>query len=155
MLHVVLLNPRIPWNAGNIGRTCVAVGAKLHLSGKLGFGLSDADLKRAGLDYWPLLRWERHENAEEFLKRIDAGNLFFFSTKGSRSLVEARFPPESYLVFGSETEGLPAYIHKNYKDRIYRVPMLDGVRSLNLSTTAGIAIYEAVRKLGLPVSAGR
>jgi len=146
-LNIVLVNPQIPWNTGNIGRTCVATGSKLHLVGNLGFSLDDAQLKRAGLDYWHKLSWRRYGDFDEFEKSLPEGaELFFYSKKASESFWTANFAKINYLIFGSETDGLPGHIHDKYPTKFYKVPQTDEVRSLNLSTCAGIVIYEALRQ---------
>jgi tRNA (cytidine/uridine-2'-O-)-methyltransferase len=148
MFHVVLLEPEIPWNTGNIGRTCLAAGARLHLVGRLGFHLDEKQVKRAGLDYWDKVDLARHDTWEAFLETLPPkAALFFFSTKGRKTLWQAIFPKEAYLIFGRETAGFPKKIHERYGERMYRIPQVDGpVRSLNLSTSVGIALYEALRQ---------
>jgi tRNA (cytidine/uridine-2'-O-)-methyltransferase len=151
MIHVVLIEPEIPWNTGNIGRTCLGAGAELHLVGRLGFHLDNRMVKRAGLDYWDKVRLHRHESWEAFLESLPAppsrAPLFFFSTRGKRLYWDIRFPQEAYLVFGKETSGLPKKFYDSYKERLYRIPQRDGsIRSLNLSTSVGIVLYEAVRQ---------
>jgi len=148
MFHIVLLEPEIPWNTGNIGRTCLAAGARLHLVGRLGFHLDEKQVKRAGLDYWEKVDLRRHDSWESFLDTLPEGaDLFFFSTKGRRSLWEAKFKEGAYLIFGRETAGFPKKFHEKYGKRMYRIQQVEGpVRSLNLSTSVGIALYEALRQ---------
>jgi tRNA (cytidine/uridine-2'-O-)-methyltransferase len=148
MFHVVLIEPEIPWNTGNIGRTCLAVGAQLHLVGRLGFHLDDKEVARAGLDYWEKVRPHRHSAWEAFLETLPPeAPLFFFSTRGSRTLWEGSFSDGAYLVFGRETSGFPEEFHKKYKERMYRIPQAgNAIRSLNLSTAVGIVLLEAVRQ---------
>lgn len=147
MLHVVLLEPEIPWNTGNIGRTCLGAGAELHLVGRLGFHLDNKEVKRAGLDYWDKVVLHRHENWEKFIEEHAADPLFFFSTKGPRTLWEAPFTKDAYLVFGKETAGFPKKFHEMYREKMYRIPQKDdAIRSLNLSTAVGIVLFEAVRR---------
>jgi tRNA (cytidine/uridine-2'-O-)-methyltransferase len=147
-LSVVLVEPEIPWNTGNIGRTCVAAGASLHLVGKLGFTISERQIKRSGLDYWPRLKLERHESFADFEKSLpENASLLFFTGKAKQAFWEAPYEKNSYLVFGKESDGLPASILNRHQDKAYRIPMAEGERSLNLSTAAGIAIYEGLRKL--------
>src|SRR5579863_7486448 len=111
-MHIVLYEPDIPWNTGNIGRTCVATGTTLHLVGKLGFSLDDKEIRRSGLDYWPKLKLKLHEDFEKFAAALPAdSSLLFFSTKAKKSFWEAPYQPESYLIFGSETKGLPEVMH--------------------------------------------
>jgi tRNA (cytidine/uridine-2'-O-)-methyltransferase len=148
-LSVVLVEPEIPWNTGNIGRTCDAAGACLHLVGKLGFSLSERRLKRAGLDYWDRLAPKRHEDFAAFESSLpeDAG-LLFFTAGGKKSFWDAPFSPDSYLVFGKESDGLPKALLERHAQRLYRIPMAGPARSLNLSTAVGVALYEALRRTG-------
>jgi tRNA (cytidine/uridine-2'-O-)-methyltransferase len=147
-VHIVLVEPDIPGNTGNVARSCVATGAELHLVGRLGFSIDDAHLKRAGLDYWPKLKMHRHATWESFLDSLPENPpLFFFSKRATALYWDAPFVPNSYLVFGCETQGLPPTLHERYPDRFYAIPMApDSVRSLNLSTSAGIVLYEALRQ---------
>ena|ERR1035437_4193844 len=153
-MDIVLYEPDIPGNTGNVGRTCVATGSTLHLVGKLGFSLDDAHVKRSGLDYWEKVSILRHRDWEAFLKELspDAA-LFFFSKTAKRDFWEATFQPESYLIFGCETSGLPKPFHQRYERQFYRIPMApDSVRSLNLSTSVGVVLYEALRQTGVPLN---
>lgn len=147
-LHVVLVAPRIPWNTGNAGRTCLATGARLHLVEPLGFSLDDRDVRRAGLDYWQHVEprvWTSWEALEASLPEL--GEPFFFSAEGERDLWSVRYPDRSVLVFGSETEGLPSELRRRFRDRLVALPMEEGpIRSLNLSTTVGVAVYEVLRQ---------
>jgi tRNA (cytidine/uridine-2'-O-)-methyltransferase len=147
-MRIVLYEPDIPWNTGNVGRTCLATGTSLHLVGKLGFDISEAGVKRAGLDYWSRVPWQQHREWSDFLAFAgEDAPLFFFSKKGKRSFWQATFPRESYLIFGCETKGLPDRLLEPNEDRVYAVPMeADSVRSLNLSTAVGIVLYEALRQ---------
>lgn len=147
-MNIVLYEPDIPWNTGNIGRTCVATGSTLHLVGRLGFSLEEKEVRRSGLDYWDRLRRVQHADWEAFLSTVSSeDDLFLFSKWGKKDLWEASFRPASYLVFGCETAGLPEPIRQRHASRVYRIPMLEGgVRSLNLSTAVGIALYEALRQ---------
>ena len=149
-MDIVLYEPDIPGNTGNVGRTCVATGSTLHLVGKLGFSLDDAHIKRSGLDYWDKVKVVRHKSWEAFLDQAGPEpSLYFFSKKAKNDFWQASFAPESYLVFGCETAGLPGTLHERYADRLYRIPMEpDSVRSLNLSTSVGIVLYEALRQVG-------
>ena len=145
-MKVVLVEPEIPPNTGNIGRTCVAANVSLHLVGPLGFQLDDKMLKRAGLDYWPHLNYEVYENWEFWKgEHLIPGRTWFFSTKGKRSLDTVKFSSEDSLVFGSETKGLKDSLLKKYKERTVFIPMRGPVRSLNLANTVAIALYEAFR----------
>jgi tRNA (cytidine/uridine-2'-O-)-methyltransferase len=149
-LHVVLHEPQIPPNTGNIGRTCVAAAAKLWLVKPLGFDVSEKARRRAGLDYWEHLEWEVVENWDEvthkLAARLQAGRAWFFSKKATRPYTEVRYRPGDVLVFGSETTGLPEDILREYAANTVRIPMREQVRSLNLSVAAGIAVYEALRQ---------
>lgn len=147
-LNVVLVNPEIPQNTGNIGRTCVGLGAKLHLVGNIGFSLEEKALKRAGLDYWPKLEWQRYETWEQFEQQLPSGaQLTFFSTKGSQTLWDWTFTKPCYLVFGSESRGLPKSFYEKYKDALVRIPINGDIRSLNLATSVGVGAFEAIRQL--------
>ena len=148
-LHIVLVEPQIPANTGSVGRVCVATETSLHLVEPMGFEVSDAQVKRAGLDYWQYVSVTRHKNLKTFLDSIppDAPKVFF-STKAGRSYFEHRFEAGSYLFFGSETAGLPEGIFAAYPDRIFRIPQYDErVRSLNLANSVSIVVYEAIRQL--------
>jgi len=148
LLHVVLFQPEIPSNAGNIGRSCVAAGAKLWLVRPLGFEISDYYLRRAGLDYWEHLEYEVVENWTELTARL-AGHKFWYLTKtGSNCYTTARFTRGDALVFGNESSGLPAEILEPHRAQSLRIPMRTQVRSLNLSNTAAILMYEALRQWG-------
>jgi len=149
-LHVVLVEPEIPQNTGSIGRLCLATGTTLHLVEPLGFEITHAKLKRAGLDYWEHLTVVRHASLDAFLSSLppDAPKVFF-SKKAGNTLFEYQFAPGTYLIFGKETAGLPDSVINAYPLETTRVPMYDArVRSLNLSNTVSIAVYEAIRQLG-------
>jgi tRNA (cytidine/uridine-2'-O-)-methyltransferase len=147
-IHVVLVHPEIHWNTGNAGRSCLAAGATLHLVEPLGFSLDEREVRRAGLDYWehvPRRVWPSWEAFEQELPAL--GEPFFFSTKGTRLYWEAEFPENAVLIFGRETGGLPPAIHERYGDRMLTMPIHSPhVRSLNLSTCVGIALYEVLRQ---------
>jgi tRNA (cytidine/uridine-2'-O-)-methyltransferase len=146
-VNIVLVNPEIPFNTGNIGRTCVSTNTKLHLVGKLGFEISDKYIKRSAMDYWQHLDYELYDNFEDFLAKIPKdAEMFFFSTKGKKTLWEAKYTPDIYLIFGSESAGFPKDFYTKYEDKLYTIPMDGKVRSLNLSTTAGIVLFEAIRQ---------
>ena len=154
-LSVVLVEPEIHFNTGNIGRTCVGAGARLHLVGKLGFSLDDKEIRRSGLDYWPRLDLRLHANFPAFLQAVEPeAPLFFFSAEAERDYWSAPFVPGSYLIFGKESVGLPRELRERHRDRCYRVPHSDAIRSLNLSTCAGVVLYEALRKASASVGAG-
>lgn len=149
-LNIVLVEPEIPQNTGNIARTCAATGAALHLVEPLGFKPDDAKLKRAGLDYWHLLEINYYKNLDEFFEKTRGGSYFFFSTKGTRRHSDAAFPDNSYLIFGKETRGLPEHLLMKYPEQTLRIPMIDEARSLNLSNSAAIAVYEVLRQWDYP-----
>ncbi|MBK8247876.1 MAG: tRNA (cytidine(34)-2'-O)-methyltransferase [Gemmatimonadetes bacterium] len=149
-LHVVLVHPEIHWNTGNAGRTCLATGATLHLVEPLGFSLDEREVKRAGLDYWPHVDLRTWPSWEAFEAELPAfGTPWFFSTKGTRTYWDAPLGAytDSVLVFGRETGGLPVDLLHRYADQVVRMPMMSPlVRSLNLSTSVGVAVYEAIRQ---------
>jgi tRNA (cytidine/uridine-2'-O-)-methyltransferase len=147
-LHVVLVHPEIHWNTGNAGRSCLAAGATLHLIEPLGFSLDEREVRRAGLDYWEYVDLRTWPDWESFEARLPSlGNPFFFSTKATRMYWEADFAGDVVLIFGRETGGLPAVLHARYADQMFKMPIhSEHVRSLNLSTTVGIALYEVLRQ---------
>lgn len=148
-VNVVLVEPEIPGNTGNVGRTCVGTQSRLHLVGKLGFSIEDRYLRRAGLDYWKHLDLHVHESWENFMKTLAAqdAHLYFFEKDAKQDFWDARFIPESYLIFGSETRGFPREILEEYSRFFLKIPMTGKVRSLNLSSAVAIALYEAVRQM--------
>lgn len=146
-LNIVLVEPQIPQNTGNVARTCAVTGARLHLVEPLGYEITDAKLKRAGLDYWDKLDITRYAGLEDFFAR-NAGPCFFFTTKAERFYTEAAYPPGCYLVFGREDAGLPDEVLKEHPASLVRLPMRGGVRSLNLSNTVAVGVYEALRQWG-------
>ena len=147
-LHIILVEPEIHWNTGNIGRTTLAAGADLHLIEPLGFSLDDRYLLRAGLDYWPSVRlrvWPSWDAIEK--KMPELGEPFFFSSQAERALWDVKFPDDVALVFGRESVGLPKPLLARYAERTVRIPMVaPSLRSINLSTTAGVAMFEVVRQ---------
>lgn len=147
-LHVVLVRPEIPWNTGNVGRTCLAVGARLHLVRPLGFQLGEREVRRAGLDYWPRVEpevWPAWKIFEAALP--DLGEPFFFTAEGGRDHWDVAYPPRTALIFGRESDGLSGAIRDRYRERLVRIPVLDaGVRSLNLSTAVAVVAYEVWRQ---------
>ena len=145
-INIVLIEPEIPQNTGNIARTCAATGASLHLVKPMGFEIDDAKLKRAGLDYWHQLDITYYENSDEFFEKNKGEEMYFFSTKSKASHVTPVYPRRVFLVFGKETKGLPESLLKDNLDRCVRIPMRDGLRSLNLSNSAAIAVYEVLRQ---------
>jgi tRNA (cytidine/uridine-2'-O-)-methyltransferase len=148
-LHVVLHQPEIPYNTGSVGRTCVAVGAKLWLVRPLGFRVDDYYLRRAGLDYWEHLEWQVVDNWDELQSALPAGRRWLFTKKAERSYLDARFEPADVLVFGSESSGLPdSLLDAHPPDSRLRIPTRPEVRSLNLSNAVAVASYEALRQWG-------
>lgn len=148
LIHVVLHEPEIPQNTGNIGRTCVAIGAKLWLIRPLGFLIDDKHLRRAGMDYWQYLDWTAVDRWEDVLDQVPHGRLWCFTKKADRVIWDASFAPGDLLVFGSESRGLPDSILEKYADSTLGLPMRSSVRSLNLASTVNTACYEAVRQFG-------
>ena len=154
MMHIVLVEPEIPQNTGNIARTCAATGAKLHLIEPLGFELSDKYLKRAGLDYWHMMTLEIHPSWEAFLQAYPDARLHYATTKAPHNYCEVRYADEDFLVFGRETRGLDeALLAANYGQCI-RIPMKPDARSLNLANSVAIVLYEALRQQGFPELSG-
>jgi tRNA (cytidine/uridine-2'-O-)-methyltransferase len=149
-LHIVLVEPEIPQNTGNIARTCAVTGAVLHLVKPLGFSVEDRYLKRAGLDYWHMLEIYYHDSIDDFFRSYPNGDFFFCTTKGNCAYTEARYTENSVIFFGKETAGLPDSLLKKYKERLIRIPMKEGARSLNLSNSVAIVLYEALRQLDFP-----
>ncbi len=148
-LHVALLEPEIPPNTGNIARLCAATGTRLHLIGRLGFKLDDRNLKRAGCDYWPLVDVQLHAGWEDFERQFATARIFAFSARATRPYTTVAYQPGDVLLFGSESRGLPEVVREKFGDRLLCLPMPAGrVRSINLATAAGIALYEALRQLG-------
>ena len=150
MLNIVLVEPEIPPNCGNIARTCAATGCNLHLIRPLGFDISEKAVKRAGLDYWNLVNVRDYENLEDFFSKNDVRQMWCLSTKAPRSYVEANFEDECYLFFGKETKGLPEDFLEAHRDCCIRLPMREVARSLNLSNSVAITVYEALRQLDFP-----
>lgn len=148
MLNIVLHEPEIPANTGNIGRTCVATGTRLHLIKPLGFSLDEKNLRRAGLDYWPHLDVTVYESFADFLEKNPGAKIYMASTKGHRLYTEAAYEPDCYLMFGKESAGIPEEILLDYEDTTVRIPMNPEIRSLNLSNSAAVLLYEALRQNG-------
>ena len=148
MMHIVLVNPEIPQNTGNIARTCAATGAKLHLIKPLGFELSDKYLKRAGLDYWHMMSLEIHESWNDFCEKYPGARLHLATTKAPRDYCGAHFFDEDFLVFGRETKGLDEELLASNYEKCIRIPMVADARSLNLSNSVAIVLYEALRQQG-------
>ncbi|MCA9240966.1 MAG: tRNA (cytidine(34)-2'-O)-methyltransferase [Planctomycetales bacterium] len=148
-LHVVLYQPEIPHNTGSVGRTCVAVGAKLWLVRPLGFQVDDRNLRRAGLDYWRHLEWETVDDWQMLTQRLPFERFWCFTKFAQRSYTDAVFEPGDVLLFGRESQGLPPEVRHAAGDRALRIPTTRNVRSLNLSNAVAVAAYEAVRQCGL------
>lgn len=145
-LNIVLYEPEIPANTGNIGRTCVATGIKLHLIEPLGFSLSEKALKRAGMDYWSQLEVERYVNYEDFLQRNPGAKIYMATTKAKKIYSEASYEPDCYIMFGKESAGIPEEILVEHPEECVRIPMIGETRSLNLSNSVAIVLYEALRQ---------
>lgn len=149
-LNIVLVEPQIPQNTGNIARTCAATGASLHLIKPMGFTVDDKKLKRAGLDYWYLLDITYYDGLEDFYSKHKDGNFFYLTTKGTHIYSDVKFPENTYLFFGREDAGLPETLLKENPDTSLRVPMISDARSLNLSNTVALTVYEVLRQWGFP-----
>ncbi len=145
-MHIVLVAPEIPQNTGNIARTCAATGAMLHLVKPLGFSLSDRYLKRAGLDYWYMMEYRVWEDFSQFLIAHQDARMYFATTKAPRTYTEVSYGPDDCLIFGCETRGLPETLLKSAYDKCIRIPMLKEARSLNLSNSVAVVLYEALRQ---------
>ena len=150
MLNIVLVEPEIPQNCGNIARTCAATGCTLHLVRPLGFDISEKAVKRAGLDYWHLVDVRDYENLTDFFAKNDVQQMWCLSTKAPRSYTEAAFRDGDYLFFGKETKGLPEDFLEDHRDSCIRLPMRQEARSLNLSNAVAVTVYEALRQLDFP-----
>lgn len=148
MINIVLLEPEIPANTGNIGRTCVAAGVRLHLIEPLGFSLSEKALKRAGMDYWSDLDVTTYIDYEDFLMKNPGARLYFATTKGRHIYSDAHYEDNCYIVFGKESAGIPEEILKEHPDTCVRIPMIGETRSLNLSNSVAVVLYEALRQQG-------
>ena len=148
MLNIVLLEPEIPANTGNIGRTCVAAGARLHLIEPLGFSLSEKTLKRAGMDYWKSLDVTTYIDYQDFLDRNPGAKIYMATTKARKVYTEASYEPDCYIMFGKESAGIPEEILVENKENCVRIPMIGDIRSLNLGNSAAIILYEALRQNG-------
>ena len=155
-LNIVLVEPEIPQNTGNIARTCAVTGAALHLVGPMGFRLEDKRLRHAGLDYWPYLTLSTYHSLPEFFEK-NQGSFFFFSTKAQHRHTDVTYPDGCYLFFGKESAGLPEKLLFENPDTCVRIPMIDEARSLNLSNSVAVGVYEALRQWGYPAlsSSGR
>lgn len=153
-LNIVLVQPRIPQNTGNVARTCAVTGAALHIIKPMGFEIEDSKLKRAGLDYWHLLEVTYYENLEEFFRKT-SGTYYFFTTKGGNTHSAVAYPDNCFLLFGREDAGLPEEVLKDHPDTCVRIPMFSKARSLNLSNTVAIAAFEVLRQWEYPDLSGQ
>ncbi len=147
-IHIVLHEPEIPQNTGNIARTCAATGASLHLIRPLGFAIDDKKLKRAGLDYWSKLDITYYDGLDDFTARHPDAKIYYFSTKAPHCYADITYPDDVYIMFGKETKGLPESLLRAHPDTCVRLPMREGLRSLNLSNTVAVAVYEVLRQRG-------
>ena len=147
-LNIVLYEPEIPQNTGNIGRTCVATGTRLHLIEPMGFVINDKNLKRAGMDYWKDLDVTIYDDWNDFMEKNPDAKLYMATTKGKHVYSDAKFEPDSYIVFGKESAGIPEELLIQYPERCVRIPMMGETRSLNLSNSVAIVLYEALRQNG-------
>ncbi|SFN43908.1 tRNA (cytidine(34)-2'-O)-methyltransferase [Proteiniclasticum ruminis] len=151
MINIVLFRPEIPQNTGNIGRTCVLTGAKLHLIGPMGFHIDDKTVAKAGLDYWKELDVTLYGSYEELREKYPDATFYFSSTKGKKFHSEVKFQDNDFIVFGRESSGLPEYIMSENQEQLFRIPMIETTtRSLNLSNTVAIVAYEALRQMEYP-----
>ncbi|MCT4563009.1 MAG: tRNA (uridine(34)/cytosine(34)/5-carboxymethylaminomethyluridine(34)-2'-O)-methyltransferase TrmL [Maledivibacter sp.] len=148
-INLVLYQPEIPQNTGNIARTCAITGSRLHLIKPLGFSIDNKHLKRAGLDYWNLLDISIYENIEELFSKYPEGNFYISTTKARKNYSDVKYVDESFIIFGRETAGLPKEIHEKFKETSIKIPMINNpkARSLNLSNSVSIVVYEALRQL--------
>lgn len=149
-MHIVLVEPEIPSNTGNIARTCAATGCVLHLVHPLGFSIDDRQLKRAGLDYWHLLDVREYQSIHEIWDKHPEGRFFYASTKGGQWYSDVTYGPDDFLVFGKETKGLPRELLESRKSEVVRIPIREDARSLNLSNAVAIVVFEALRQNGFP-----
>ncbi|MDF2472829.1 MAG: hypothetical protein K0R21_611 [Anaerocolumna sp.] len=145
-MNIVLFEPEIPANTGNIGRTCVATGTRLHLIEPLGFRLNEKEIKRAGMDYWADLDVTVYDNFEDFLERNPGAKLYMATTKAVNVYTEAHYESDCYLMFGKESAGIPEEILMHHKENCIRIPMMGGIRSLNLANSVAVVLYEALRQ---------
>lgn len=151
-MHIVLVNPEIPPNTGNIARSCAATDSVLHLVKPLGFSIDDKSLKRAGLDYWPFVKLEIHESLDEFMAEYEDRRMFLATTKGEKLYTKIEFRDEDMILFGRETAGLPGDFINQHKEKTVRIPMSKStrLRSLNLSNSVNIILFEALRQIDFP-----
>jgi len=151
-IHITLVEPEIPPNTGNVARSCAATDSALHLIKPLGFSIDDKQMKRAGLDYWPFINLTVHENLNEFLNRYSGRTMYFAETNGGKLYTDVKFKDEDMILFGKETAGLPKELIEQNKENVIRIPMTEDIefRSLNLSNSVNIILFEALRQLGFP-----
>jgi len=149
-LNIVLVEPQIPQNTGNVARTCAATGARLHLVGPMAFDIDDKKLKRAGLDYWHLLDISFYNDIDEFFNIANPKEAYYFTTKAPEIYTETKYKDNGYIFFGSETKGLDEALLNKNPERCVRIPMIDGARSMNLSNTVAIGVFEVLRQWGFP-----
>lgn len=149
-INIVLVEPQIPQNTGNIARTCAATGASLHLVKPMGFTVDDKKLKRAGLDYWHMLDITYYDGLDDFFEKNKGGNFFYLTTKGRKIYTEVSYPDNTFILFGREDAGLPEELLKDNEERSLRIPMVSDARSLNLSNTAAVVTYEILRQWDYP-----
>ena len=149
-LNIVLVEPEIPQNTGNIARTCACTGARLHLVRPLGFEVTDRNLKRSGLDYWKYLDITYYDDLDDFFQKNPDGAFYFFTTKALHRHSDMQYPDKCYLLFGKETAGLPEELLKDHPDTCVRLPMMDERRSLNLSNSVAVGVYEVLRQWDYP-----
>lgn len=149
-LNIVLVEPQIPQNTGNISRTCAVTGARLHLVKPLGFEVSDRYLKRAGLDYWDKLDITYYDDLQDFFEKNQKGDFFYFTTKGFKVHSDVEYPNNAYIIFGREDKGLPMDLLRENTEKCVRIPMRKNLRSLNLSNSVAIAVYEVLRQWNYP-----
>jgi len=150
ILNIVLVEPQIPQNTGNVARTCAATGVRLHLVGPMAFKIDDAKLKRAGLDYWHLLDITYYETITDFFEKNPNGSYYYFTTKAPQVYTEPNYPDNVYLLFGSETKGLDEELLYRNPERCVRLPMQTDARSMNLSSTVAVGVFEVLRQWGFP-----
>ena len=145
-MNIVLFEPEIPANTGNIGRTCVATGSSLHLIEPLGFSIDEKAVKRAGLDYWQYLDLHVYKNFEDFLSKNPGAKLYMATTKARKTYTEVSYEPDSFIMFGKESAGIPEEILLDYEETSVRIPMIGDIRSLNLGNSVAVVLYEALRQ---------
>jgi tRNA (cytidine/uridine-2'-O-)-methyltransferase len=148
LFNIVLVEPRIPQNTGNIARTCAATGSQLHIVRPTAFQITDKNLKRAGLDYWHLLNVQYYDNLEDFFEKTKGARYFYASTKSRHTYVDVKFEDNDFILFGREDAGLPEKLLYEHEERCIRIPMIEEARSLNLSNSVAIVVYEALRQQG-------